>query len=270
MSSGRDSDVTEFFIFWSPMEGGTIGYSSRAERYASEADAELGRRRDAMAVESAMARARASGGKSSVVRFPTRRTEQSARRRRTTSIRVGAAYERRFGTDVMAHVHACATSRQRRADSSITARRALVTDNGRRFDAPRLEVSCGQDFNVLRRGQLRPRLARRDTLAPPISAAQATTVAKTGHVWIAGYWIDPPTEYRIKRCRPAESRARPERRRAFSEILCGDHARRCVSSDARVHEKMDSDRRFTVSGQTYSRKIDAQGSAWSPVLPPAR
>jgi adenylosuccinate lyase len=173
-----------------------------------------------------------------------------------------AAYERRFRHDVMAHVHAFAdVAPAARPFIHYGATSAYVTDNA--------------DLILMRRGMslLRAKLVRvlralatfaREWRAEPtlgsthLQPAQPTTVGKRGTLWMQDLVLDvAELDHRIATLPFRGVKGTTGTQASFLEIFGGDHDK-VTALDARVTTKMGFAQSIPVSGQTYTRKLDAQ------------
>ena len=173
-----------------------------------------------------------------------------------------AVYERRFRHDVMAHVHAFGdVAPAAHKFIHLGATSAFVTDNA--------------DLIIMRRGLrlLRGRVVRvlrvlaafaREWRAEPtlgythLQPAQPTTVGKRATLWMQDLVLDlADLEYRIATlpCRGVKGTTGTQA--SFLEIFEGDHAR-VRELDRLVTAAIGFEHSIPVSGQTYSRKLDAQ------------
>ena len=173
-----------------------------------------------------------------------------------------AAYEKRFRHDVMAHVHAFGdVAPAAKGFIHYGATSAYVTDNG--------------DLILMRRGLelLRQKVVRvlralaafaREWRAEPtlgsthLQPAQPTTVGKRATLWMQDLLLDlADLDHRIATlpCRGVKGTTGTQA--SFLEIFGGDHAK-VRELDARVTRKIGFTSSIPVSGQTYSRKLDAQ------------
>ena len=175
---------------------------------------------------------------------------------------VVAAYERRFRHDVMAHVHAFGdVAPAARGFVHYGATSAYVTDNGDLILMRRgLELLRGKILNVLRA------LAKfaRDWRAEPtlgsthLQPAQPTTVGKRATLWMQDLVLDlADVEHRIATLPFRGVKGTTGTQASFLEIFGGDHAK-VRELDKRVTAKMGFVHSIPVSGQTYTRKVDAQ------------
>jgi adenylosuccinate lyase len=173
-----------------------------------------------------------------------------------------AAYERRFRHDVMAHVHAFAdVAPAARPFIHYGATSAFVTDNA--------------DLILMRRGMtlLRAKLVRalralatfaREWRAEPtlgsthLQPAQPTTVGKRATLWMQDLVLDvAELDHRVATLPFRGVKGTTGTQASFLEIFGGDHAK-VAALDARVTAKMGFAESIPVSGQTYTRKLDAQ------------
>ncbi len=173
-----------------------------------------------------------------------------------------ARYERQVRHDVMAHVHAlgdqCPSARP---IIHLGATSCFVTDN--------------TDLLLIREGLqlLRDRAVRViDRLADFAAAhravaclgfthlqpAQPTTVGKRACLWIADLVSDvEDIEHRLRKLRARGVKGTTGTQASFLQLLGGDHAK-VRELDRLVAAKMGFDQTYAVTGQTYSRKVDAQ------------
>ena len=173
-----------------------------------------------------------------------------------------AAYERRFRHDVMAHVHAFAdVAPAARPFIHLGATSAFVTDNAdlillrRGMDLLRAKV-----IDVLR---LLAAFAREWRGEPALAythlqPAQLTTVGKRATLWMQDLALDlADLEYRMQTLPLRGVKGTTGTQASFLELFDGDHAR-VRRLEELVVAAMGFERALPVTGQTYSRKIDAQ------------
>ena len=173
-----------------------------------------------------------------------------------------AAFERRFRHDVMAHVHAFGdVAPAARPYIHLGATSAFVTDNA--------------DLILMRRGLvlLRGKVVRvlralaafaREWRAEPtlgythIQPAQPTTVGKRATLWMQDLVLDlADLDHRIATLPFRGVKGTTGTQASFLEIFEGDHEK-VRELDRLVTAKMDFAASIPVSGQTYTRKLDAQ------------
>jgi adenylosuccinate lyase len=173
-----------------------------------------------------------------------------------------AQYERELRHDVMAHVHAY---RDRCPNAGkiihLGATSCYVTDN--------------TDLILMREGLgiLRGRLvAAIDALATfaaqnrdlaclgftHLQPAQPTTVGKRATLWCYDLVLDlEEVEHRLASLKFRGAKGTTGTQASFLTLFDGDHAK-VEALDRRVAEKMGFGESYPVTGQTYSRKVDAQ------------
>ncbi len=173
-----------------------------------------------------------------------------------------AAHEKRLRHDVMAHVHAygdvCPTARP---IIHLGATSCYVTDN--------------TDLILLREGlqRIARRLAAvihrlgefaRDYRDLPCLAfthlqpAQPTTVGKRACLWAYDLTLDlEEVERRIASLKARSTKGTTGTQASFLQLFDGDHDK-VRELERRVAAKMGFAETYAVTGQTYSRKIDAQ------------
>ncbi|MHB8838491.1 MAG: adenylosuccinate lyase [Gemmatimonadaceae bacterium] len=172
-----------------------------------------------------------------------------------------AAYEKRFRHDVMAHVHAFGDAAPAaRGVIHLGATSAFVTDNA--------------DLILMRRGLelLRARVvALLRTLAAfaaqwkdepalgytHLQPAQPTTVGKRATLWMQDLVLDlADLDHRIAALPLRGVKGTTGTQASFLAIFGGDHAK-VRELDRRVTRAMGFERSLAVTGQTYTRKLDA-------------
>ncbi|MEP6833852.1 MAG: adenylosuccinate lyase [Gemmatimonas sp.] len=173
-----------------------------------------------------------------------------------------AEYERRFRHDVMAHVHAFGeVAPAARPFIHLGATSCYVTDNA--------------ELILMRRAMaiLREKVARimtslaafsreyRDMPAlgyTHLQPAQLTTVGKRATLWMQDLLLDAADlEHREKTIPFRGVKGTTGTQASFLSLFDGDHAK-VRELDRMVTAKMKFSHSIPVSGQTYSRKIDAQ------------
>ena len=173
-----------------------------------------------------------------------------------------AAYERRFRHDVMAHVHAFGDAAPAaRGFVHFGATSAYVTDNADLILMRRgLELLRGGLLRVLRALATFAREWRDEpTLGSThLQAAQPTTVGKRATLWMQDLVLDiADLDRRVAELPFRGVKGTTGTQASFLDIFGGDHAK-VRELDARVTARMGFARSLPVSGQTYTRKLDAQ------------
>ncbi len=237
-------------------------YSSPlAERYASRAMLELWSPQVRHGLWRRLWLALAEAEQQLGVPIPDEALQQMRAQLDTIDFDKVAVYEQRFRHDVMAHVHAfgdVAPSAHKYIHFGATS--AFVTDNA--------------DLILMRRGLrlLRGRIVRvlrvlatfaREWRAEPtlgythLQPAQPTTVGKRAALWMQDLVLDlADIDYRIATmpCRGVKGTTGTQA--SFLEIFEGDHAK-VRELDRLVTAAIGFETSIPVSGQTYSRKLDA-------------
>lgn len=173
-----------------------------------------------------------------------------------------AAYERRFRHDVMAHVHAFGdVAPEARKFIHLGATSCYVTDNA--------------ELILMRRGLalLREKLLDAlDALAAfartwkdlpalgytHLQPAQLTTVGKRATLWMQDILLDlDDLESRVAKLPFRGVKGTTGTQASFLTLFNGDHAK-VRELDRMVTSKMGFAASIPVSGQTYTRKVDAQ------------
>jgi adenylosuccinate lyase len=237
-------------------------YSSPlAERYASKAMLELWSPQMRHGLWRRLWLALAEAEQRLGVPIPDEALEQMRAHLDDINFETVAAYERRFRHDVMAHVHAF-------GDVAPAAHKFI------HFGATSAFVTDNADLILMRRGLrlLRGRVVRvlrvlaafaREWRAEPtlgythLQPAQPTTVGKRATLWMQDLVLDlADIEYRIAAlpCRGVKGTTGTQA--TFLEIFEGDHAK-VRELDRLVTTSIGFGQSIPVSGQTYSRKLDA-------------
>ena len=173
-----------------------------------------------------------------------------------------ASYERRFRHDVMAHVHAFGDAAPAaRPFIHLGATSAFVTDNA--------DLILMRDGLALLRAKLVRSLrtlsafARRWRAEPALGythlqPAQPTTVGKRATLWMQDLLLDlGEVRYRMASLPFRGVKGTTGTQASFLALFDGDHDR-VRRLDQLVTSKMGFSRSVAVSGQTYTRKLDAQ------------
>jgi adenylosuccinate lyase len=173
-----------------------------------------------------------------------------------------AAYERRFRHDVMAHVHAFGdVAPAAHKFIHLGATSAFVTDNADLILMRRgLVLLRGKVVRVLRALAAFARQWKDEpTLGyTHLQPAQPTTVGKRATLWMQDLVLDlADLDHRIATLPARGVKGTTGTQASFLEIFEGDHAK-VRELDRLVTAAIDFPASIPVSGQTYSRKLDAQ------------
>ena len=171
-------------------------------------------------------------------------------------------YERKLRHDVMAHVHAygdqCPTARP---IIHLGATSCYVTDNTDLIlIRESLEMVAGRLAGVVVAladfaGQHRDLPTLSFTHLQP---AQPTTVGRRACLWAYDLALDlAEVEHRIASLKARSVKGTTGTQASFLELFAGDHAK-VRRLEKLVAEKMGFDSTYAITGQTYSRKVDAQ------------
>jgi adenylosuccinate lyase len=173
-----------------------------------------------------------------------------------------AAYERRFRHDVMAHIHAFGdVAPAARPYIHLGATSAFVTDNADLILMRRgLGLLKGKSLRVLR---ALASFARRWKDEPTLGSthlqpAQPTTVGKRAALWMQDLVLDiRELDHRVDTlpCRGVKGTTGTQA--TFLELFDGDHEK-VRELERRVAAAIGFEAAIPVSGQTYTRKLDAQ------------
>jgi adenylosuccinate lyase len=172
-----------------------------------------------------------------------------------------AAYERRFRHDVMAHIHAFGdVAPAAKPFIHLGATSAYVTDNADLILMRRgLELLRGKLVAVLRALAV---FARRWKDEPTLGythlqPAQITTVGKRAALWMQDLVLDlVDLDYRSATLPFRGVKGTTGTQASFLELFDGDHER-VRELDRRVTAAMHFTHALAVTGQTYTRKLDA-------------
>lgn len=173
-----------------------------------------------------------------------------------------AAFERRFRHDVMAHVHTFGEAAPiARPFIHLGATSAFVTDNADLILMRRgLELLRGKLVTVLRAlGTFARRWRDEPTLAyTHLQPAQLTTVGKRATLWMQDLVLDlRDLDHRIATLPLRGVKGTTGTQASFLELFDGDQEK-VRRLEALVVHKMGFAQALPVTGQTYTRKLDAQ------------
>ncbi|MFL5527558.1 MAG: adenylosuccinate lyase [Gemmatimonadaceae bacterium] len=172
-----------------------------------------------------------------------------------------AAYEKRFRHDVMAHVHAFGdVAPAAKPFIHLGATSAYVTDNADLIMMRRgLDLLRGRALDVIRAlAEFAERWRDQPTLGyTHLQPAQLTTVGKRATLWMQDLVLDiGDIDYRRRTLPFRGAKGTTGTQASFLEIFEGDHDK-VRRLDYLVTEKMSFPAPLPVTGQTYTRKLDA-------------
>ncbi|MBA3645541.1 MAG: adenylosuccinate lyase [Gemmatimonadaceae bacterium] len=172
-----------------------------------------------------------------------------------------ASYEKKLRHDVMAHVHAFGdVAPDARPFIHLGATSAFVTDNADLILMRRaLWLLRDRVTEVLRSlADFALQWRAEPTLGyTHLQPAQLTTVGKRATLWMQDLVLDlKDIDYRLETLPFRGVKGTTGTQASFLEIFEGDHAK-VRKLDAMVTEKMGFSSHLAVTGQTYSRKLDA-------------
>ncbi len=173
-----------------------------------------------------------------------------------------ADYEKRLRHDVMAHIHALGDQAPAaRPFLHLGATSAYVTDNADLLLMREgMQILLGRVAAVL---VALGKLARRHRALPCLAythfqPAQLTTVGKRITLWMADFGLDAEELlHRIATLQFRGVKGTTGTQASFLELFGGDHEK-VRELDRRVARKMGFPRVYPITGQTYTRKVDAQ------------
>ncbi|MHC4261415.1 MAG: adenylosuccinate lyase [Planctomycetota bacterium] len=171
-----------------------------------------------------------------------------------------ADHERRLRHDVMAHIHAWGDIAPKgRAILHLGATSCYVTDNGDLLILR--DALCRIRAQVVDVVRALSAFAERWRAQPTLGLthyqpAQATTVGKRACLWLQDLLHDlDDLEQALTQIRFRGVKGTTGTQASFLELFDGDHSK-VRALDERVAAKLDFERRFGVTGQTYPRKLD--------------
>jgi adenylosuccinate lyase len=172
-----------------------------------------------------------------------------------------ADYEKRFRHDVMAHVHAFGdVAPAAKPFIHLGATSAYVTDNADLILMRRgLTVLRGRVLDVLRSlAAFAEKWRDQPTLGyTHLQPAQLTTVGKRATLWMQDLVLDlEDIDYRLRTLPFRGVKGTTGTQASFLELFQGDHDK-VRRLDHTVTEKMGFPAPLPVTGQTYTRKLDA-------------
>ncbi|HTY05521.1 MAG TPA: adenylosuccinate lyase [Gemmatimonadales bacterium] len=173
-----------------------------------------------------------------------------------------AEHERRLRHDVMAHIHALGEQAPAaRPYLHLGATSAFVTDNADLLLMREgLQLLLGRVAAVLvALGKLSRRTGRIPCLAyTHFQPAQLTTVGKRVTLWMQDFILDAEELlHRLETLRFRGVKGTTGTQASFLELFGGDHEK-VKELDRRVARKLGFSQVFPVTGQTYTRKLDAE------------
>ncbi len=176
--------------------------------------------------------------------------------------RAAATYERQLRHDVMAHVHAYGDQcPDARAIIHWGATSCFVTDNTDLILLREaLELTCAKVASVIDAlGKFAAAYRDLATLGfTHLQPAQPTTVGRRACLWAYDLALDlAELEHRLASLQARSTKGTTGTQASFLALFDGDHQQVCRLEHL-VAEKMGFASTYAVTGQTYSRKIDAQ------------
>jgi adenylosuccinate lyase len=237
-------------------------YSSPlAERYASRAMLELWSPRTRYGLWRRLWLALAEAEKQLGVSIPDLAIEQMRANLDSIDFDAVAAYERRFRHDVMAHMHAFGDAAPAAKPLiHLGATSAYLTDNGDLILMRRgMHLLRGRIIAVLRSlAAFAAQWKDEPTLGyTHLQPAQLTTVGKRATLWMQDLLLDlHDLDVRVATLPLRGVKGTTGTQASFLEIFNGDHAK-VRELDRLVTAAMGFPTSLAVTGQTYTRKLDA-------------
>jgi adenylosuccinate lyase len=240
----------------------TARYSSPlAERYASAAMLELWSAATRYGLWRRLWLALAESEKELGVDIPDEALHQMRAHLDDIDFEAVARYEKRFRHDVMAHVHAFGDAAPKaKPFIHLGATSAFVTDNADLILMRRgLDLLRTRALEVIRSlAAFAEKWRSQPTLGyTHLQPAQLTTVGKRATLWMQDLLLDiEEIDYRRRTLPFRGVKGTTGTQASFLEMLGGDHEK-VRELDRRVTEKMSFAATLAVTGQTYTRKLDA-------------
>jgi adenylosuccinate lyase len=236
--------------------------SPLAERYASKAMLALWSHQTRYGLWRRLWLALAEAERELGVEIPAGAIEQMRHHLDDIDFAAVAGYEKKFRHDVMAHVHAFGdVAPAARKFIHYGATSAFVTDNADVILMKRgMEILRGRIIEALRAlSVFAKQWAGEPTLGSThLQSAQPTTVGKRATLWMQDLVLDlADLDMRIETLPARGVKGTTGTQASFLEIFKGDHAK-VRQLDRLVTEKIGFRASIPVSGQTYTRKLDAQ------------
>ena len=235
--------------------------SPLSERYASKAMLELWSPRTRHGLWRELWLALAQAERELGLDIPELAIQQMREHLHDIDFDVVAKYEKKFRHDVMAHIHAYGdVALAAKGIIHLGATSAFVTDNADLIMMRRgLGLLRARAVRVLR---VLSRFARQWRDEPTLGSthlqpAQPTTVGKRATLWMQDLVLDlAELDHRVATlpCRGVKGTTGTQA--SFLELFDGDHAK-VRELDRRVAAAIGFATSIPVSGQTYSRKLDA-------------
>lgn len=170
-------------------------------------------------------------------------------------------YERKFRHDVMAHIHAFGdVAPKARPIIHLGATSQFVVDNTDLvLMREAMKILVGELVNVIDAlGSFARKYRDLSCLAfTHFQPAQMTTVGKRATLWCADFLRDlRDLEYRLDGLEFRSIKGTTGTQASFLALFDGDHDK-VKALESGVAEKMDFKKTYSVTAQTYSRKVDA-------------
>lgn len=237
-------------------------YSSPlADRYASSAMLELWSPRTRYGLWRRLWLALAESEQELGVAIPQEAIAQMRDRLDDIDFYAVAAYERRFRHDVVAHIHAFGDAAPAaKPFIHLGATSAFVTDNADLILMRRgLDLLRGKILQIIRSLAAFAREWRAEPALgyTHLQPAQLTTVGKRATLWLQDLALDLADLDHRRGMLPFRGvKGTTGTQASFLEIFGGDH-KKVRELERRVTARMDFPSALAVSGQTYTRKLDA-------------
>jgi adenylosuccinate lyase len=237
-------------------------YSSPlADRYASAAMLELWSPRTRYGLWRRLWLALAESEQELGVAIPQEAIAQMRDRLDDIDFYAVAAYERRFRHDVVAHIHAFGDAAPAaKPFIHLGATSAFVTDNADLILMRRgLDLLRGKILQIMRSLAAFAREWRAEPALgyTHLQPAQLTTVGKRATLWLQDLALDlADLDHRREMLPFRGVKGTTGTQASFLEIFGGDH-KKVRELERRVTARMDFPSALAVSGQTYTRKLDA-------------
>ena len=235
--------------------------SPLAERYASKAMLELWSAETRHGLWRRLWLALAEAEQELGIAIPDEAISQMRANLDEIDFKAVAAYEKRFRHDVMAHIHAFGdVAPAAKPFIHLGATSAFVTDNADLMLMVRgLEIIRGRILDVIRSlAEFAEKWRNQPTLGyTHLQPAQLTTVGKRATLWMQDLVLDiQDIDYRRRTLPFRGVKGTTGTQASFLELFEGDH-QKVRLLDRLLTEKMSFAAPLPVTGQTYTRKLDA-------------
>ncbi len=239
--------------------------SPLVQRYASKAMSELFGARQRILTWRRLWLALAEAQRAAGLKITAKQIASLKRTIDDIDFKRAARHEKRLRHDVMAHLHTWGDiAPDARGILHLGATSAYIVDNADLLimrDALRM-IADWLAVTIDALGAFAKKHRRRPTLGyTHYQPAQVTTVGKRAALWCYDFVRDlEEVEDRLRKLRFRGVKGTTGTQASFLHLFGGDHAK-VLRLERTVAKSLDFDRVEPITGQTYSRKVDAQIAA---------